>query len=60
MLIALHGLALRKASDAISPLNAVVETGVLSHTTALLSAVISAAPLARAREDWREQVNARP
>ncbi len=33
MPIALHGLALGKASDAISPLNAVVGTGVLSHTT---------------------------
>ena len=48
--IALHGLALRKASDAISPLNAVVETGVLSHTTALPApSSHRRAPRARAR-----------
>ena len=33
MLIAVHGLALRKARRCQAPLNAVVEPGVLSHTT---------------------------
>ena len=51
--IALHGLALRTASDAISPRNAVVETGVLSHTTAALAPPAPSshrrAPRARAR-----------
>ena len=52
MPIALHGLALRKASDAISPLNAVVEPGCCRTPPPSSRRAASAAPLARAREDF--------
>ena len=51
MLIALHGLALRKASDAISPLNAVVEPGCCRTPppSSRRQRLIRRAPRARAR-----------
>ena len=62
MPIALHGLALRKASDAISPLNAVVEPGCCRTPPPswrrAASAIISAAPArARARDFGASKVN---
>ena len=57
MLIALHGLALRKASDAISPLNAVVEPGCC-RTPPPSSRRQRRAPRARARGIGAIKVNA--
>ncbi len=59
MLIALHGLALRKASDAISPLNAVVEPGCC-RTPPPSSRRQRRAPRARARGIGAIKVNAAP
>ena len=53
MPIALHGLALRKASDAISPLNAVVEPGCC-RTPPPSSRRQRRAPRARAEDSARE------
>ena len=53
LLIAVHGLALRKASDAISPINAVVEPGCCRSpppsSRRAATTIIGATPLARAR-----------
>ena len=62
MPIALHGLALRKASDAISPLNAVVEPGCCRTPPAAATSVRRERPSSsvQTKTKWRRRPAAAP